>query len=375
MIKSLRAAFVVWVAAAVTAGAGTSTVNYTQTNVLQNVNLQLTIYQQGPTNSNGKKVAAQITSYTTKNLIADLSAITGQQFPAGSKLVLSTVYASATVPVSTGIYSTVLSTNLALGTNDVLNVGGVPLFYGFNGDSGILTISSNTITSQSLGSIPSNMTTNTVTDAGSPSESVTINTNSGSITTITPSTNGTGDYEDVTNVLIVTQQAPTIVVFTNISSSIDILNPGAPATLFPVDNYLSFGTNGSAEIVVETGTGLNTTNALTVTNLVSQLGFSVQGLTISNYSIATGSNILTLNLMGFVKQSLKVDTLYSHGTNKIVADIFGANSTWNVFGAGYTGGLYFTNLVPFGTSVYLTNAIPIVAEGSINVSFLKNLPQ
>jgi hypothetical protein len=59
-----------------------------------------------------------------------------------------------------------------------------------------------------------------------------------------------------------------------------------------------------------------------------------------------------------------------------VEDIFGASSTWNVNGSGYAGGTYTTNTtsVPI-FSGFLTNANPIVVEGSVNVSFLKNLVQ
>jgi hypothetical protein len=119
---------------------------------------------------------------------------------------------------------------------------------------------------------------------------------------------------------------------------------------------------------------------LTVTNLASQTGFSIQYLQI-NYFTPTGPTNLTLNLQGFVKQTLKVDTLAAKkGTNAaVVEDIFGASSTWNVNGSGYAGGTFTTNptnAVEVGNlGGYLTNASPIVVEGSVNVSFLKNLPQ
>ena len=132
MIKPLiSAALALWTAA-VTATAATA-VTHTQTNVLQNINLQLTIYQQGATNANGKKVANQVTSYTTKSLIAALEAVTGSNFGNGAKLVQSTVYSNVTITV----YTTVLSTNLALATNSYLSIGGIPFFSPF----GIETIS------------------------------------------------------------------------------------------------------------------------------------------------------------------------------------------------------------------------------------------
>jgi hypothetical protein len=377
MIKPLiSAALALWTAAA-TATAATA-VTYTQTNVLQNINLQLTIYQQGATNPNGKKVADQVTSYTTKNLIAALGAATGSNFGAGAKLVQSTVYSNATITTGPAVFSTVLSTNLALATNSFLSIGVLKLYGSFYGsdsnNAGTLTISNDTFISGELtGGIATNVLS--VVTGGTTNESVTIETNA--LTTLTPSTDTNGF---VTSVAVLTQMqeapAPTKSILTNVSSEIAILYGGTANTLYPVTNYLSFSTN-SAEIVVETGSGLGTTNALTVTNLASQTGFSIQGLTI-NYFTLTGPTNLILTLQGFVKQALKVDTLAAkHGTNAaVVEDIFGASSTWNVIGSGYAGGTYTTN--PTSVPIlggYLTNASPIVVEGSVNVSFLKNLPQ
>ena len=370
MIKPLiPAALALWAAAATATAA-------TQTNVLQNINLQLTIYQQGATNS--RKVADQVTSYTTKNLIAALGAATGSNFGAGAKLVQSTVYSNATITTGPAVFSTVLSTNLALATNSFLSIGVLKLYGSFYGsdsnNAGTLTISNDTFISGELtGGIATNVLS--VVTGGTTNESVTIETNA--LTTLTPSTDTNGF---VTSVAVLTQMqeapAPTKSILTNVSSEIAILYGGTANTLYPVTNYLSFSTN-SAEIVVETGSGLGTTNALTVTNLASQTGFSIQGLTI-NYFTLTGPTNLILTLQGFVKQALKVDTLAAKkGMNAaVVEDIFGASSTWNVIGNGYTGGTYTMNqtTVPI-LGGYLSNASPIVVEGAINVSFLKNLAQ
>lgn len=373
MIKLLKSAALALWAAAVTATAGTPA-TYTQTNVLQNINLQLTIYQQGVTNDGGRRVTDQVTSYTTKSLIAALEAVTGQQFGNGAKLVQSTVFSNVTITTGSPVFSTVLSTNLAIPANGRLYVGGVVLI-DIDPNSSILTISNDYYVTGTLGHIATNVLS--VVTGGITNESVTIETNA--LTTLTPFTNASGF---VTNVAVLTQTqeapAPTESVLTNVSSSIDILY-GTTNALYPVNDYLSFSTN-SAEIVVETGSGLDTTNALTVTNLASQTGFSIQYLQI-NYFTPTGPTNLTLNLQGFVKQTLKVDTLAAKkGTNAaVVEDIFGASSTWNVNGSGYAGGTFTTNptnAVEVGNlGGYLTNASPIVVEGSVNVSFLKNLPQ
>ena len=355
MTRPLRFSALAWLAAAVTALAATP-VTYTQTNVLQNINLQFTIYQQNPPSPGGKKVTAQITSYTTKSLISALEAVTGQKFGTGAKLVRSTVYSMASIPLNSET-SNVLSTNLTVPPNATLIVGGGS----FYDDTVLIVISGDTYISGGVDDLANNLVT---TVGGSTTNSVIINTNAGFITTITLAGDILGN---ITNAFIVTDYTPTETVLTNTSTSISILYGGAANELYLVDNYFSFATNNSAEVVVETGAGLDTTNALTVTNLASQTGYSMGGLTIA-YPGAV-SNILTLNLQGFVKNTLKVDTLYAHGTNKVVEDIFGGSSAWSVIGSGYTGGTYT------GAPIYLSNASPVVVQGSMSVSFLKNLPE
>jgi hypothetical protein len=345
-----------------------------QTNVLQNINLQLTIYQQGVTNSTGTKVFDQVTSYTTKNLIAALEEATGQTFGNSAKLVFSTPYSNIVVP----IYSTNFSTNLALGANSYLSVGGINFLFGFFDsnyyNAGIMTISNDTfITGAFPGGIASNVLS--VVTGGVTTQSVTIQTNA--LTTLTPSTDTNGV---VTNVAVLTEQLvseTTEPILTNGSSSIDILYN--TTNLFSVNNYLNFSQISPAQILVETGDGLNTTNTLTVSNLASQTGFSIENLDINCFT-PTSSNILTLILQGFVKQAMKIDVLAPRkgSTAAGVADIFGASSTWNVNGFGYAGGTIATTPTsvqfPPNSSVYLSNAVPVIVEGSVSISFLKNLP-
>jgi hypothetical protein len=366
MMKSLRTLFLSFAALAVFVTAEPARA-FTQTNVLQNVALQFTIYQQGITNANGKKVSDQVTAYTTKSFITAIANLTANNFGSGPKLVLSTVYSNATVV--SGSFSNVFSTNLALATNAYLTIGSTR-FYGPNGlytTNEVITISNNN--AYPAASSPFSLSSDVISTAGDPTNfSVTINTNLGYVTTLTPSPGGSAT---VTNVAISTAVASTETVLTNVAADFDILY-GKDNTLFPVDDYISLATNNSPEIVVETGLGLNTTAPLTVTNLISQMGFSLGGLNIS-YPVQAvgGSNILTLDLTGFVKSNLKVDDLYVHGTNRIAEDIYGANSTWNVIGSGSAGGVYLTN----GTFTFLSNASPVVVQGSINISFLKNLPK
>src|SRR5208282_3716043 len=151
-------------------------------------------------NPNGRKVADQVTSYTTKSLIAALAAVTGGNFGPGAKLVQSTVYSNVTIPTGPAVISTVLSTNLALATNSYLRVGGLQLYGYFYGNdtnnAGILTISNDTFITGEAGSFSPNVLS--VVTVGTSTNSVTIETNA--LTTLTPSTNGSGA---VTNVAVV----------------------------------------------------------------------------------------------------------------------------------------------------------------------------
>jgi hypothetical protein len=333
--------------------------------VLQNISIALTVYEQGATNANGKSVADKVVSFSTRDLIAAIGAVTDQDFGNNAKLVQSTIYSNVTVVTGPGVYSNYFSTNLAITTNNLnLSIGASIVDLGTN----VGTISTNQLT-DSVGEVT--ISTNVIAILGNTNKNVTIDTNAGFVTTLTPETNNSGTF---TNLAVVTQRQisppPTASVLTNVSSSLDILYGGSANALFPVTNYISLNAI-SPEIVVEAGSGLDTTNALTVSNLASQTGYSIQGLQI-NYS---GASNMTLSLQGFVKQGLKVDVMSARDP-KAVEDIFGASSTWNVNGFGYAGGEFTTNPTPVSImGGYLTNASSIVVQGSVNVGFLGNLAQ
>jgi hypothetical protein len=385
MIKKLRSAALALLAAAAAASV-TPAAAFTQTNVLQNVNVTFTIYQQGTVSSTGRKLPDKVTSFTTKNLLAALEDVTGINFGAGAKLVQSTVFASETIATGAPVYSNAVSTNLAVATNvGYLNVGGPSgaNLYGFNftnpaGGLLVLVISNSTFISNYDGTL----TTNIVSNIGGPTtNSVAIDTNGG-LTILTPSLNGSGQ---LTNVLVFTEQlvsnAPTTNVFTNVSSTLNVLYGGTANNLYPLTNYIEFFTN-SAEVVTESGLGLDTTNGV----VTSQSGFSISNMLVSYFSTDSADN-LNIYLTGFVKQSLKIDTLSGRGATAVSEDIFGASATWNVIGSGYSGGgfiasstdptaVFVTNYVD-GNFVagYLTNTTPVVVQGTVSISFLKNLPQ
>lgn len=363
MIKPLSAVAMLLALASVAKGAPT------ETNVLQEINLQLTIYQQGTTNSAGTKVSDIATDFTSKSLIADVEAAAGGDFGPTAKLVQSTVYSNATIALGPASYTTVLSTNLPLATNGYLNVGGAQLYNAFN-NAGIVVITNNVLPPPVVGTMANDLVS-AETSGGVSTASVTINTNAGYITTLTPITNGSGSQYDVTNVLILTQQVSqeTTNVLTNISTSIGILY-GTDNTLYPITNLVLSA--NSPQIIVETGGGLDTANGY----VASQSAFSISNLVID--FTANGPTNLYVSMQGFVKQALKIDTLYSHGATKVVEDLYDGSSTWSLIGSGFAGGTYSTNnegTFIQGLPVYLTNGSPVVAQGSLTLSFLKNLAQ
>ena len=383
MTKLLRSAAMVLVAI-VAAVTSPPAVAFTQTNVLQNINVQFSIYQQGTVNATGTKLPDKVTSFSTKNLLSALSAVTGVNFGTGAKLVQSTVYAVTNLTIGSPGYSNSFSTNLAIATNGYLTVGGVPLYGTATGDIGIEVISNNSFTTTSTGfALVGQLETNIVSDvAGASTNSITIYTNGpfGALTTFTPSTNDAG-FD--TNVLVVSQvqvsDAPNTNIFTNVSTSIDVLYGGTENLLYDVSDYLIFSSTNSPEIVVESGVGLETANP----GLISQTGYCISNLLIS-YFTTNSANNLNLNLTGFVKQALKVDVLSGHGPTAVAEDIFGASATWSVIGFGYSGGGFIPSTTdPSAVPVYLegdffgylTNTTPVVVQGTVSVSFLKNLPQ
>lgn len=351
----------------------------TQTNVLQNISLQFTVYQQGAVTGGGKKLGDKVSSYSTKDFIAAMEAVTGTTFGNGAKLVQVTTYSNLTVATGPGVLTNVFSTNVSMATNAYLEVGNSELLGSGFGDSSV-TISNNVIETGTGGTVTSGAVT-VITLGTSTNLVTTLEIGTNFITTLTPSpTNGA-----VTNVQIVTQQiisnAPTSSVFTNVATSIDILY-GAANNLLPVSDYISTSTN-SPEVVVESGEDLGETNAI----ITAQSGVSINNLSLDYFTTANSANNLNIYFTGFVKQSMKVDTLSSTRGNKVVEDILGGSSTWSVIGSGYSGGGFTTNssdptAIPVGNTVsgnfvtgFLTNTTPVVVQGTVNISFLKNLAQ
>src|ERR1700733_565625 len=69
--------------------AGLAGASAVTTNVVQNINLQLTFYEQGPTNQTGNRVVTKVNQVrvTTKDLIAALGTATSNNFSSSAQLV------------------------------------------------------------------------------------------------------------------------------------------------------------------------------------------------------------------------------------------------------------------------------------------------
>jgi hypothetical protein len=341
----------------------------TQTNVLQNINVQLTTYQQGAVASNGKKLANKVTAYSTKTLIAALQTATGVNFGAGAKLVYSTIYSNVS---SGGSVDTQTQTNfLTNASGGYIRIGGTTIF-GSGFDNDVLLISNNVIVDGNpTGTLTSDVLW--LTD-GVSSNSVTIDTNAGYETVIFDETNGSG-LDNITNIEVDTYfvtNGPTTNVFTNVASGVAVLYGGKANNLYFLSNSpnaaITFS-NNSPSIFVQGGFALGTPEA----DVLSQSDVSIKNLQLA-YDTPEGSNNLILNLEGFVKETLKIDTLSGKGASAVIDDITGGTAAWSVVGSGYSGGAFTNNptSVPI-LAGYLTNANPVVVQGTVSVSFLMNL--
>lgn len=362
----------------------------TTTNVLENVSVNLTVYSQGATNSAGTKVADVVSTLTTKELIAKLGAVTGSNFGSSPKLVLSTIYSNIVVKVAPLVTNS--TTNVAvtaIGTNALSTIiGGVPIE-----TNSIET--TNVIITNGLVSIGTNagvpITTNTfVVTIGGTNVSTNTFTNSSGYEVIISATPTTGV---ISNFNILTLTGTTSNIFEAISEpTLEVMGGTTAAPTFTdVAPYLTESQEASYVIYDETGKGLATTNALTVTNVSTESDVTVNRYGIKFFTTNGGTN-LSIVLRGLVKESLRVDTLRAKKgtTAAIVEDLFGANSTATVAGYGYMGGTYVTNMTLNGNSVNLpaseysgtnlitgslSNTVPVIVEGTIDTTFLKNLAQ
>jgi hypothetical protein len=411
------------------AGATATAFAATKTNVVENINVNLTVYQQyvpgssgygtaatGGTNATGTKLLDHVSTLTSKDIIGSLITVTGTNFGNSAKLVLVTTYSNIVSTNAPYLTNGETISNVTVSTNGdptvAVNVGGVSVASNiFETTNLVVTNDRGFVYILAGDSFEGSLTTNTVMvlSNGAAISTNTINTNGGYLTTIAASpTNG-----QITNVSITTQVGTVSNLFEAVyGPNVNVMWGTAAAPVFTdVNNYVSgyFSDAVQAQSDKDLADGFypNSTNAalynLYVSNLTAETAVGIANFYLGYFTTATsgtGTNNLLLNgnygsnPSGFNKVSLKVDTLKakSHDSAAVVEDIYDATATATVSGSGYIGGTYIptnagsgidvgnyaTEYKP-GTNIVITggitNAVPIVVDGTISVTFLKNLPQ
>jgi hypothetical protein len=395
----------------------------TNMQVVDNVQIALKFYSQGALKANNKGVTTSLPvvtqTYTTADLLSQLAKIGTvpgyTTFTKSDKLVYTTSFGDIYVTNPPLVTNASLSTNVDVAAVDnadnlTVTVGGVAV-----GTNEFETYTNVVITNQTLyygtNTFPGTaLTTNTfiVTSNTTPISTNVFDTNTGAEVVITASPT-TGD---ISNFNILSLTGTVITVYTNSSSpSVSYLgiltaanNTSSGATVIPLTNFVSDGQRGST-IYQEAGKDLTTSNFLG-TNITSETTYKDSTLTVTAFVTNDSTSVTNLyfQVAGFDKSVLKAVDLTVKGTAKTPKQIFDLNGSENfdVSGYGAEGGV-FTNSAaatnaPFttsqfvssefpdaapgvtngtysGVSGYLTNATPIVIEGTITTSFLKAYPQ
>jgi len=380
--------------ATVTATRAPAATTSTNTQVLDNISVQLTVYSQGGVNSSDKSLAADKTTIKTADIIYQLGQIGGFTVDAKKdKLVLSTTYTNQLV----GIPNT---TNL-ISTNTISSIVGGALYYWQDdfGDSYYLDLdgafgndnltNSYAISNNVIWTISSSGSTGTTNYAigANGYDSITPDTNAlftagpagGPPFTGTnfinfsslPSTNrdGFGNLTATealgywvtvvptvtagsTNVTITQYSPVTEELFALGKQHICVMTPGSgtstPATLTKVDNWVqwdSFG--GGTTIYAESGKDLST-NDFSGTNISGQTTYSTADLLVYTTYPAFGAAATVTNLNldpgGFSKGTAKLMNFTVHGkaTNAEVLQII-SSANVTAAGQGYIGGSFVTN--------------------------------
>jgi hypothetical protein len=391
--------------ATVTAARAAATTT-TNTQVLHNISIQLKVYSQGALNATtDKSLAANVTTFTTSDLIQNLAVITSNAFSPGKsdKLVLATTYSNFLVgtPNTSIIDSSVaINTNVALanvalvlitnlppgianvpgftnGTN-VLPLIGTTNVYAYGISNGFVvqvTVVSNTPTATNfVGTI----TTNVILTNGT--VAAIINTNS--ILDLNLS-NSLGYWTEIfpltsTNIVIEQLSPQTNMLFTNASSSICVMTPTsatATAALIPVDHWIKLSTeanlNGqSIDVYAENGNNLSGSD-FSGTNITSQTVYSIQHLNINTVyptnTPAGYTNLYLTNSAGFSKEVTQLINLTVKGNakEKAVFQTIGSDSI-AIAGTGYIQGSWTNSQTSTNTSsgVITTNyQVPLTHLG------------
>ena len=393
----------------------------TNMQIVDNISLHLQVFSQGPLNSHGTVLPALQKTLLSTDLLKELAnVVPGYTYKPGDKLVYSTIYSNFLV-TNADLGLTNLNTNVAVpapgaGSNISFTIAGVPVATNTIETTNIVITNSLMYLGSATNAPVAFITTNTVvinTNGVPASTNASFDTNATFLTTVSAlPTNGT-----ITNLNILSVSGTTNLLFTNVpsySNMLAIMQGGTAKApnLISVTNWIDPGANG--KIYQETGKNLTKTN-FDGTNITAQTVYKFQGFSINCFvTNGTSTSNLILDVSGFTKAIAKVINLTVGGTAKTAKEIFlvNGNTTSDVSGSGHQGGTFLpyyignvatngpnhaTNVSIFDDSFFvqgnfvngggvtngtygnvygfLTNATPIIAEGTITVSFLKAYPQ
>jgi len=377
----------------------------------------------GGTNSLDTKLVDHISTLTAKNIIAGLEAATGSNWTPNPQLVLVSIFSNG-VPqglslsngplVATALTNDASTNGLSLDgnieidfvpiTNDygtsnamAFTVGGTVLITNIGGTL-IASNTAGTVTPFS-GSFPTAITNGSFV-YNSTNDTLTVvpfDTNAG-IWTILQATLSTNGGNVVTNIIVTTfTNAPSGGPATNIngevSSKMEVMY-GTPKSPSFADVSSFFSVNPNASVFDETGHDIGTTNpAISITNIQTQTAVGITRASLNYFAPTVGSttnaNVTSLSLRGFGTTTLKLDTLApKKGTNAAAVESIAATTLANVSGTGFAQGTYVTNTNAIGNEIVvsesigtntvtgsLSNAVPIVVQGTITIGGLRNLGQ
>jgi hypothetical protein len=391
-LKTFAIAILVTGATVTSTRAATASSLNTNTQVLDNISVQLTVYSQGGVNSSDKSLAADKTTIKTADIIYQLGQIGGFTVDAKKdKLVLSTTYTNQLAGVA-GSSNVVISTVTLTNDAGVVKESGMYYWQDPFGDDSYLDlvdgsttnsylITNGTIyltfdgtthytnhvydsiggtnalyTSTSGFTLPFNTSTNYINLNAIPAPALDGFGNFlypdafGYFVTVVTTVTGSG-ATGTTNVTITQYSPGTEEVFAQKSQHVCVMTPKSGSTeptLTKVDNWVAWDMNGGANtIYAESGKDLST-NDFSGTNITGETTYSTGDLLVYTTYPAFGAAATVTNLNldpgGFSKGTAKLMNFTVHGkaTNAEVLQII-SSANVTASGQGYIGGSFVTN--------------------------------
>lgn len=399
----------------------------TNSQVLENIDVQLKIYSQGAPKNSAKTWPAAVTSFNTADLIQQVSLVSGFPYNKNDRLVLSTLYSNAAFGIPNTVNSNVIATwDLFAGTNvfvestdySDLSPGGTNgLDFGTGYTNGYLVTNgyvyqineavspfvTNGYVEGAIGSPYGYLSNDVIMTAAQPVGNLAgsgityLNTATftngaisagpngylGSWLTILPQVQtGAGGFTNIT----ITQYSPSFTnVFTNVLQQTCIITPtvGGVFSLYNVSDWVAINTN-SVVIYNETGQNLSSTN-FGGTNVATQTGYTIDEFFVNTIwptnnppNLAGQTNLYfdlpppaAVGAGGFTKFTSKLLNLTVGGTaaQKEEFQVID-NATIDASAVAYVGG----SITPGGTSTY-TNTVsgitntPTLSESTIGNRF------